>query len=45
MRHQNQYGRRGDWTIYLPQNNMEAVFPPRLRKWMCHTAATEADKK
>ena len=45
MTHKYQSGRCRDWTISIPWNNKEAVFPPKLRKGVCHTAATESDKK
>ena len=41
MIHQDQYSRRRNLTISLPQNNMEAVCPPGLWKGMFHKATTE----
>ena len=45
MIHQDQSSKRRDLKISLPQNNMEAVCPTGLRKGVCHTAETKADKK
>ena len=45
MSHHEKYGRRRDLTIYLLHNNTEAICTPIFRKGVCHTAATEADKK
>ena len=45
MIHQDQYSRRRDLTISLPQNNMEAVCPPGLWKGMFYKTTTEYVKK